>query len=89
MLRLYFVLALAIGAIIGAVACLPEPRTDVRTAALSIVLGLVGAFGGWQMSVALGENDVGPIAQLFFSIVSAGALVSIYHAATSERPPLR
>jgi uncharacterized membrane protein YeaQ/YmgE (transglycosylase-associated protein family) len=86
---LYFVLALVAGAIIGAIACLPEPRTDLRTAVRSILLGLVGAFGGWQMSVVLGENDVGPLAQLFFSVVGAGALVSIYHAAASERPPLR
>jgi uncharacterized membrane protein YeaQ/YmgE (transglycosylase-associated protein family) len=89
MSRLYLVLALAVGAVIGAVACLPKPRADLRTAGKSIALGLVGALFGWQMSVVLGANEVGPLAQLFFSVLGAGTLVSIYHVATSERPPLR
>jgi uncharacterized membrane protein YeaQ/YmgE (transglycosylase-associated protein family) len=84
-----FVVALVIGAVMGALACLPEPRTDLRTALLSVALGLAGSLFGWEASVLLGAQDVGPFAQLFISAVAAGALVSVYHAATSESPPLR
>jgi uncharacterized membrane protein YeaQ/YmgE (transglycosylase-associated protein family) len=89
MSRLYLFLVLAVGALIGAVACLPKPRADLRTVGKSIALGLVGALFGWEMSVVLGANDIGPLAQLFFAVLGAGTLVSIYHVATSERTPLR
>jgi uncharacterized membrane protein YeaQ/YmgE (transglycosylase-associated protein family) len=87
--RVYFLVALLIGTAMGALACLPEPRTDLPKAVTSIALGFIGSLIGWEASVLLGADDVGPLAQLFVSSVAAGALVSVYQATTSERPPLR
>jgi uncharacterized membrane protein YeaQ/YmgE (transglycosylase-associated protein family) len=86
---MYFVVALAIGAFLGVIACLPKPHADARTALVSVTLGLVGSFVGWEASVLLRVDDIGPIAQLFVAFVASGALVSVYHAVTSERAGLR
>jgi uncharacterized membrane protein YeaQ/YmgE (transglycosylase-associated protein family) len=85
----YFPLALLVGAAIGLLACLPQPQGDARKWAASITLGIVGAFAGWTGSVLLGEDQVGPFAQLFVAVVTAGALVSVYQAWTSEPAGLR
>jgi uncharacterized membrane protein YeaQ/YmgE (transglycosylase-associated protein family) len=85
----FFAVALAIGALVGIIACIPAPSSDTRTALRSIALGLVGSFVGWEASSWLGMAEVGPIARLFVAFVAAGALVSVYHAAISERAGLR
>jgi uncharacterized membrane protein YeaQ/YmgE (transglycosylase-associated protein family) len=85
----YLVLALALGAFVGVVACLPHPPSDVRTTWLSIAIGVAGSFVGWEGSAAIGMGEIGPLAQLFVALVAAGAIVAVYHAATSERTGLR
>jgi uncharacterized membrane protein YeaQ/YmgE (transglycosylase-associated protein family) len=85
----FLVLAALVGAIIGAVACLPRPHAGLRHVLVSIALGLFGSLLGWQASIPIGEDQVGPLAQLFVSVVAAGAIVFVYHAATSERSKLR
>lgn len=85
---MYFFFAVVIGASIGAVACLPQPQSDLRHALISIGLGVVGAFLGWEASISIGERQVGPWAELFVSVIAAGALVSLYHALRSEKSTL-
>jgi uncharacterized membrane protein YeaQ/YmgE (transglycosylase-associated protein family) len=85
----YFLFALIIGAAMGALACLPDPQTDLRTAVISVLIGIAGSLFGWEGGALIGADEIGPLAQLFISSVAAGALVSVYHAATSERPRLR
>jgi uncharacterized membrane protein YeaQ/YmgE (transglycosylase-associated protein family) len=77
-----------VGAAVGALACLPQPHGDARKCVISICLGLVGSFVGWTAGVLIGEEQVGPVAQLFVAAVAAGAFVSVYQAWTSERTPL-
>lgn len=86
---MYLVIALLLGALVGVVACLPHPPSDLRTTWLSIAIGIAGSLVGWEGSVAIGVDEVGPLGQLFVAFVAAGAIVAVYHAATSERAGLK
>ena len=86
---MYLLLALVIGFAVGLVACLPQPQTDLRGMITSVALGVLGSLLCWKTADVLGFEQMGPVAQLFVSIIGSVAIVSVYHAATSERSRLR
>ena len=67
---MYFLLALVIGMAVGALACLPEPRTDLRTASISVTLGLIGVALGLAASFGLTRL----ISTLLFEVTTTDAV---------------
>jgi uncharacterized membrane protein YeaQ/YmgE (transglycosylase-associated protein family) len=87
--KLVVLIVVVIGLGIGAVLCLPRPRKGPRGCALSLVLGALGAVVGSRFARAIGAGEIGPGAELFFSVVGSVLAVAAYHASTSARSPLR
>src|SRR4051812_43901481 len=85
----YLIASILIGFAIGAVACVPPPRKRMLGKAISVALGVAGAVVGWALGLAMGEGDIGPVAEMFFAVIGASAVVALYQAWTSERPTLR
>ncbi len=75
------------GAIIGALARLVLPGKQNISVAITIVLGIVGAFIGGIIANALGVGDTNGIdwIKLIISVIVAAALVVGYGASAGKR----